>query len=124
MPRLVIVDISDPQHPVEVSLDPTAPWLGQSLAVVDRYVYLAYPGSAESAGYLQVLDVGDPTHPVELGRYEGIAPPAADVVLQGQWAYIGAGNGLQAVKVADPATPALAGSYRPDSMPPTGRAWL
>ena len=121
MPRLAMVDISDPQHPVEVGLDPTAPWLGQSLAVVDRYVYLAYPGSAESAGYLQVLDVSNPTHPVELGRYEGITPPAADVALQGQWAYIGTGEGLQAVKVADPTTPALAGSYHPDSMPPTGR---
>ena len=121
MPRLVIVDISDPKQPVEVSLDPTAPWLGQSLAVVGRYLYLAYPGHADSAGYVQVLDVADPTHPAELGRYEGINPPVADMALQGQWVYIAAGDGLHAVNVAQPTTPAIAGSYRPDSMPQTGR---
>lgn len=121
IPHLAIVDLSDPEHPAEISLDPIAPWLGQSLAVVDRYVYLAYPGSPDSVGYLQVLDVADLVHPAEIGRYEGLTSTVADIALQGEQAYIAAGDGLHIVNVADPAAPAVAGLYRPDATLGAGR---
>jgi hypothetical protein len=121
IPRLAILDVSDPEHPAEVGLDPMAPWLGHSLAVVDGYLYLSCCDNSGSSGYLQVLDVAEPAHPLELGHYGGITSPVAGVVPQGERVYIAASDGLHVVSVADPTAPVGTGRYRPDTLPGVGR---
>jgi len=111
MPHLVRVDISDPAHPAEVELGLTTPWLGQSLAAVDHYLYLVYPVSAESVGGLQILDVAEPTRPLALGRYAGVSPPAADIAIARERAYVAMADRLAVVDVADPNAPQGRGDY-------------
>ncbi len=120
--RLVTVGISDPQNPTEVHSALPGSWGSESLAVQDHYLYLVgYElDKSEPAGGLQVLDTADPANPVALGRYEGIALSALDVSVEGERAYIAAGDGLAVLDIADPTTPTGTGTYHANALAGSG----
>ena len=115
-PHLKVVDISDPEHPAEVALDPARPWLGWSLAAQDGILLLAQPGTPEGPDALQVLDVRDPAHPERLGTYEGISRPPTEIVFDAKLATIAAGDGLLFLDVSDPSAPSMAGTFHPEAL--------
>jgi hypothetical protein len=121
--RLVIVDISDPQNPTEVHSALPGSWGIEGLAVQGHYLYLAgYDLSKdEPTRGLQVLEIADPANPVVLGRYEGIAPSVLDLVVEGERAYIAAGDGLAVLDVSDPTAPTGTVTYHADGLTGSGR---
>jgi hypothetical protein len=120
--QLAVVDVRDPQHPVEVRLPDDTAWRAQSLAVDGHTLYLADPGGPKRAGSLQILDIADPACPVAKGRYEGFVSEVPDLTLGGQRVYLAVGDGLVVVDVSDPERPERAGRYRHDALPGSGRA--
>jgi hypothetical protein len=116
--RLIVVDISDPQNPREVTSARAGSWGSESLAVQDHYLYLAGYDLSEYKpdGGLQVLDIADPAHPVALGRYEAIAPSVLDVSVEGERAYVAAGDGLAVLDISNPTTPTGTGTYHADAL--------
>jgi hypothetical protein len=120
--QLAVVDVRDPQHPVEIHLPDDTTWRAQSLAVDGHILYLADPGRPDPVGSLQILDIVDPACPLPEGRYEGFAPEVPDLALVEQRAYLAVGDGLVVVDVSDPERPERVGNYRHDALPGSGRA--
>ena len=103
--RLLIVDISDPVHPVQVG---ALPYVYSTLGVTvsGSYAYLAASGDG-----LKVVNVIDPTHPTLSGSVD--TPGwASDVAVAGAYAYVvDADGGMRVIGVANPAHPTEVGSY-------------
>lgn len=102
---LLVVDISDPEHPtVAGSLDPIET-SGQAtaIAVAGNYAYVA----DDDCG-LVVIGIGDPTEPVYVAKTTDVEMAGGyDVAVVGDYAYVASHvNGLQVVSIADPASPA------------------
>lgn len=105
---LQIVDASDPSAPTIVGAYPTGPerW-GMGVDLAGSYAFLA----ANTDGVL-VLDVSDPADPVLVTSIELTElTRARDVVVQGQTAYVGFGDGLWIYDIADPASPRRLGAH-------------
>lgn len=98
---LLIVDVSDPAHPVEVGSNSTRGY-AQSVTVSGSTAYVANRGDG-----LTILNVSDPLRPVELGRID--TPGSAQAVaLRGQLAVVAdQRGGLQLVDVSKPSSPTL-----------------
>ena len=115
--RVIVLDVSDPSHPMPIGQTDLLPDLVVSLAVSGSHVYAAY-GSNMSAQVasngLSVIDVADPTNPRTVGT---LATPrwATAVAMSGSYVYIVEGAGgrsdLRIVDVADPTRPREAGFY-------------
>jgi hypothetical protein len=120
--RLVIVDVSEPQNPIEVNPDGARPWGSRSLTVRNHYLYLAGHDlrDSEATGGLRILDISNPAYPVALGRYVGLTPGVLDVAAGGGHAYIASGCGLALVDVSNPSAPSGGGLYRANALPGTG----
>ena len=127
--NLVILDLSDPTHPVTLGSAALPPKTGVSaIYVLDQYAYVA----AAEVG-LRIYDVSDPAQPAEVGCYQPplrawtgyttmTSPPppphrAMDVVVlraeTGRtYAYMAANTaGLRIVDVSEPAAPVEVGVY-------------
>ncbi len=98
---LLLVDVTDPAHPVEVGSNSTRGY-AQSLALGGGVAYVANRGDG-----LTILDVSDPMRPVEIGRLD--TPGSAQAVaLRGQLAAVAdQRGGLQLVDVSKPTSPVL-----------------
>ena len=97
---MLIVDVSDPAHPSDLSSIDLANFSGYGIAVSGQVAYLV--------GYcgLRIVDVSDPAHPWlagSLGSCSG-APDFADVVVQGGYAFA-AGSRFAIFDVSNPASP-------------------
>ncbi|MFZ1550893.1 MAG: hypothetical protein WAV53_05790, partial [Anaerolineae bacterium] len=97
---LVILDVSDPAHPVRIGQSPALPGMVWAVHVLGGLAYVA----AGSAG-LQVIDVSNPVMPFLRGAYD--TPRFAEgVSVAGSLAYVADGSGgLQIIAVSDPANP-------------------
>jgi hypothetical protein len=96
---LRIVDISAPDHPVEVGAW-ESPGYAEAVAVRGSVAYLA-----DGPYGLRVIDVSDPARPKELGSAFG-THYAFQVAVDGQDAFIAAaGAGLLIADISDPARP-------------------
>lgn len=97
-----VIDVTDPQHPAEVSFDS---WMGQeerALAVADGYAYKTSRGYAWG---LFVADVGTPSSLEWVGHVEG---DFTDLAVVDGFAYVlGSGDhqGLWVFDLSDPSTP-------------------
>jgi hypothetical protein len=98
---LVVVDVSDPAHPmIAGSVD--TPGYCTGVEVRDGFAFVAAEG-------LQVIDVSDPANPL-LAAVGGSAY-SYDVALLGDFAYMAASwSGLRIVDVSDPLHPSTVGS--------------
>ena len=116
-PRLVILDVSDPSHPILVGQTAAFPGVVEGVAVVGNTAYVA----AGTAG-LRVINVANPAAPVEVGvlRHTGGCRG------RGRGGKLrlcrrSVAGGLRVVNVVNPAAPAEVGFYdTPREMP---RAW-
>jgi len=121
VPYLVIVDLSDPSHPVPVGPAGTGAWSGQSLDVAGEILYLAARDAADDTGHLSILHVADPAHPAALGRIEDLPLPITEIVAGDKRAFLAAGDRLLAIDVSDPERPHFAGNYSLDVLPSVGK---
>ncbi|MGY5880864.1 MAG: hypothetical protein RTV31_11470 [Candidatus Thorarchaeota archaeon] len=101
---LVLIDISDPTNPVELSSwsDGGHPW---ELDVAGNFVYVA-----DGFEGLEIINVTDPENPSELCQYDG-SGEIYDVQIVDDIAYVADWNwGLLVLNVSDPASPDLLAS--------------
>jgi hypothetical protein len=100
-----IFDLSDPEHPTELSYSETPQYI-EGITVAGDYAYFAAVGEG-----LVIADVSDPAHPHVVGSYD-TPGPAHQVVVGGDYAYlVDDYDGLRIFFVADRSAPMLAGSY-------------
>ena len=101
---LHLIQITDPENPVEVSNCYDSGWV-YDVGVSGNIACI----SDEPAG-LRVVDVSDPVNPVEMGIYD-TPGELREVVVQDNYAYLAAGTyGLSIVDFSDPANPVETGS--------------
>jgi hypothetical protein len=99
---LLIVDVTDPAHPVEVGSNSTRGYYAQSVTLDGAIAYVANRGEG-----LTILDVSDPMRPVEVGRLDTPGSVQA-VALRGHLAVVAdQRGGLQLVDVTRPTSPIL-----------------
>jgi hypothetical protein len=101
-PRLAIVDIADPAHPVVAGRSSPLPGF-EALSVTGGYAYVA-----AGPGGLRVLDVSDPAAPVEVFA-QAFDSSAFGTAIAGSYLYLGAGDGLHIFDLTDPGAPQAAG---------------
>ena len=93
-PRLVVMDLSNPDILQVATMSDLLPGLGKALAIEDGRLYWV-----SDSGYLLVFTLEDPTKPSLLGQYE-VPPKADEVVLKDGIAWVGflnqEGEGLRA----------------------------
>lgn len=100
-PRLVVLDVSQPDNPRFVSQSQVLPGLVQGISVSGNYAYLAVRYSG-----LIILDISDPTNPVQVSKVEPPIPGCTSITVQGQLAYLACNpSGLFIVDISDPAQP-------------------
>jgi len=96
---LGVIDVSDPENPVEVGAHDT-PGHSGNVFVLDDYAYVAdgYSG-------LRVIDVSNPENPNEVGAYD-TPGYARGVFVLGDYAYVADwGSGLRMIDISDPENP-------------------
>lgn len=119
--RLVIVDIVDSSTPIVVGSvqDATKLSLPIGVAVQGNYAYVV---GDNSTGWINVINIEDPTAPTIVGSVSSattLSSPAAIAVV-GSYVYVCRGNTdfegskktFSVVDVSNPASPAVASSYR------------
>ncbi|MGB3220186.1 MAG: hypothetical protein WBD79_22550, partial [Anaerolineae bacterium] len=105
-PRLVILNISDPVHPVRVGQSAVLPGVVRDVSVVAGRAYVA----AWDSG-LQIIDISNPANPTLRGAYN-TPGYAYGVSVVGGLAYVAdAWGGLQIIDVSNPANPTRRGAY-------------
>lgn len=112
-----LFDISDPAAPVLASsmfLDTDGRTM--DAVIVGDLVYLTAGTANVAKPFLAVIDAADPAAPTLLGQLSGFEY-GYGVAVSGDYAYVGAGEGLKVVDISDPAHPAvvhtLTLSYKP-----------
>ena len=115
-PSLLILDITDPSRPVEVSAfkTPLFAWdvdvSGQYAFVIWNLRYAAGGPIRECNSGVSIVDVSEPKHPVEIGQYCDPGREVADVAVVQNYMYVAAGHrGLQVLDISDPASPGRSG---------------
>ena len=111
---LMIVNVSDPQHPAEASTFST--YVAEGVAVSGNYAYIA-----DGTNGLRIVDVSNPSSPSEAGSYAPSGFWANRVTVEGSYAYVAAGyntgdpvtawDGLAVIDVSDPSNPDHVGTY-------------
>jgi hypothetical protein len=77
----------------------------ESLVVAEDYAYIA-----AGEGGLRVMDISDPTAPTEVG-FHAMSRPAWSVTVEGNIAYVAAGDGLHILDISNPVAPIGIGFY-------------
>jgi len=94
-PRLIVLDISDPDTPLFVGQTDVLPDTVRNVVVTENYAYIAAGDSG-----LRIIDIRDPSAPNEVGFYETPAP-AQGIAVLGEYAYVAAGDaGLRIINIA------------------------
>lgn len=103
-PRLVVLDISNPTHPMVVGQTGELPDIVQDIYVAGKHTYVV-----TGKGDLHVIDASNPATPTEVGVYES----AGDrIYVAGNYAYLAAGvAGLRVIDISDPTAPTEVGTY-------------
>lgn len=106
---LRIIDISNPNSPIEVGFCNT-PGFAYSICIKGNYAYIAAGGSG-----LRIIDISSTSNPTEVGYYQ--TPDAAfDVTVEGNYAYVAAYiSGLRIIDISNPYNPVEVGHY--DTLP-------
>ncbi len=107
-PRLVVLNVSNPNNPTFVGWSDVLPGVVQDLAVVRDYVYLI---GNEYHARLWIFSVADPTHPTVVNTVDFQAS-AQRIAIVGNRAYVTVtGKGLQILDISNPASPQLLGKF-------------
>jgi hypothetical protein len=104
-PRLVIMDISDPSHPVQVGQSRPLPGIVYDVAVSGNFAYLADNDSG-----LRILNIANPSAPYEIGSLISPNTISNNLAIAGGYIYLAQSNkGVQIINVTNPANPVEAG---------------
>ncbi|MCP4214389.1 MAG: hypothetical protein GY765_07015, partial [bacterium] len=101
-PGLIVVDITNPSNPVEVS-STTVPGSAECIAVSGNYAYLG-----TSRG-LHIVNISNPAAPTTAG-YHYTSNPLERILVNGQTVYALSAAGFQVVDVSNPSNPVGRGS--------------
>jgi len=104
--RLTILDVSNPASPTLIGQTETLTNPVTSVFVTDRYAYLVIYGDG-----MCIVDISNPSHPIRRGCYH--YPGMNDVVVDGNYAYLGGFGFLYVLDVSDPDAPVYCGRYEP-----------
>ncbi|MBK9095446.1 MAG: hypothetical protein IPM84_22360 [Anaerolineae bacterium] len=85
-PRLLILNVSNPSHPVLVGQSPVLPTFVKSVSVVGDFAYVT-----KGYGGLHIIDVSDPANPTLRGAYD-TPGPACGISVVGSLAYVADGG--------------------------------
>jgi hypothetical protein len=109
---LHIIDASDPTDLKKVGIYNTsvaktriAVW---DVAVSGEYAYITLDDSA-GQGFVKVLDISNPTTPFEIGSTR--VDLAGDIAIEGNYAFVANGRGVQILNVSTPSSPTMITSY-------------
>lgn len=86
-PRLVIVDISDPQQPVLLGRTTVFPAIVEYVAVDGDYAYVA-GGDSLGGGSFGIINVSQPDAPVEVSHLDAIVGYVTDMAFSGDFIYL------------------------------------
>ncbi len=102
---LRVVDVSNPEEPLEIGFVNTAGFSDRAFAQ-DTLVYLA-----DNHNGLRIINVADPENPTEVGSFV-TGESVRDVAVAGDFAYIADfTNGLKILDVSDPTQPEQVGFH-------------
>ena len=103
---LIVQDISDPSHPVEMGRSSLLPSSIRDIAISGNYAYIANDHDG-----LQIIDISNPYKPVRVGGFR-IERLVCAVAVSGAYAYVfdDFGN-LYVIDVSEPTGPFQAGCY-------------
>jgi len=107
---LKILDISNPTNPTLVgSYDGDSSF--STVTINGNYAYVGTDGKG-----LKILNISNPANPTLVGSYNDGASWVADVVVRGDYAYVGSAIvstnlGLHIINISNPANPYRVGSY-------------
>jgi hypothetical protein len=105
-PSLVILNVSDPAHPIVVGQTRPLPDIVTGESVSGTYAYVADGNSG-----MYIFDISDPAHPAQIGSWSAPYGTAAAVSVAGSYAYVAYDYGsysqgtLRVVNIFDPAQP-------------------
>ncbi|NCF67533.1 MAG: hypothetical protein GWP61_16330, partial [Chloroflexi bacterium] len=107
-PKLTILDIANPAHPVVMGKTLPLPNIVQDVVVTGNYAYVV---GVEYT--LRVIDIANPAAPFIIGSYDTPAPAySLGVAVAGNYAYVADYyQGLRIIDVSNPAFPAEVGFY-------------
>jgi hypothetical protein len=104
-PRLHILDVTDPTHPIIVGKSQVLPNKIDDLAIEGSYVYIAYFKK------LIIIDISNPTKPIPIGFYDS-PNYIGRISVAGKYAYLTHDvYGFSIIDISNPTMPLLAGLY-------------
>ena len=102
---LRVIDVSDPENPVEVGYYDT-PGYAHRVCISGGYAYVA-----DNWAGLRIIDVSDPSNPVEVGHHD-TPTIAVGIYVSGDYAYVTDRDaGLRVIDVSAPGNPEEVGYY-------------
>jgi hypothetical protein len=108
---MLILNISDPAHPVETGFYDSEKTTVDAIAVQGNYAYL---NAGTGSGKTHVVNISTPSTPQYVGEYVGESNYLGnDITVSGDYAYWGR-YGLDILSIANPATPTRVGKYDND----------
>ena len=115
---LYIVDVSNPENPVELGHFDALDW-ARDVVVVDSLAYLLNLNNggsfSDALQYLQVLNISDPNNIYEVGNWTGSNDYAwsNSLIVREDHAYVLGDNGLFVLDITDPTSPQTVGVWNP-----------
>jgi hypothetical protein len=104
--RLVLIDVSDPENPREISSFQDGEGSPEDIYISDDLAYVA-----DGIDGLEIIDISDPSNPVEVGSFND-GGHAHSVSLIGKYAFVADGeDGLEVIDVNDPENPVEVAQY-------------
>ena len=115
---LYIVDVSNPENPVELGHFDALDW-ARDVVVVDSLAYLLNlnngGGFSDALQYLQILNISDPNNIYEVGNWIGsnVYAWSNSLIVREDHAYVLGDHGLFILDITDPTSPQTVGVWNP-----------
>jgi len=115
---LYIVDVSNPENPVELGHFDALDW-ARDVVVVDSLAYLLNLNNggsfSDALQYLQILNISDPNNIYEVGNWTGSNDYAwsNSLIVREDHAYVLGDHGLFILDITDPTSPQTVGVWNP-----------
>lgn len=111
---LAIVDVSNPDAPVEISAIDSRGYFAEHVAVAGGFAYLTVKNT-DRGDEIQIFDVADPYRPRRVSAYSAIDHVRArgqayrDIAISNRIAHVPTEWGLELIDISDPSRPVTAG---------------